>query len=78
MEDDIRLSSRTLEAALKVAKAERRFLSDLVEAVVVEFLARRGPLKSQTAQAGVCGRKLAGYTAKTRRVRNAIRVCKLA
>ena len=44
MEDDIRLSSRTLEAALKVAKAERRFLSDLVEAVVVEFLARRGPL----------------------------------
>ena len=67
MEDDIRLSSRTLEAALKSAKAERRFHRTWVEAVVVEFfiLARRGPLKSQTAQAGVCGRKLAGYTAET-------------
>jgi hypothetical protein len=50
MEDDIRLSSRTLEAALKVAKAERRFPSDLVEAVVVEFLARRGHLNVDPKQ----------------------------
>ena len=50
MEDDIRLSSRTLEAALKVAKAERRFLSDLVEAVVVKSLARRGHLNVDPKQ----------------------------
>ena len=38
MADDIRLSPKTLQMALEIAKAERRFLSDLVEAAVVEYL----------------------------------------